>query len=273
MFGPNRCGVFLGIVIGVASVACGGNDNQPREPGTGRPAAPPVPKENWIETPTSPEEVRDFYMGNRLNGLEDVYSFLVVIQKAAAQPSRAYELTEVQTNFGVGLTAAKWAGNLTIEPLPETRLDDAAYRLDGGVSPGEARVFVKWGDTLYWPKDPAKPGDFDELNPRNLRYAAKTTHERVEVHHGILKYGEPLPTNIRLRVGQTLVIRLGPDHSVLSSANPAPVRQEGSRTEESGWVVLTYKAVAPGSADLVRIDPPTDKQPGQKVVLAGIKVE
>ena len=272
MIRPNRSGAFLGIVISVIVVACGRKDNKPNEADTGKPGATPVPKENRIEAPTSPEEVREFYMGNRLNGLESVYSFLVVNQKGAPQPSKSYELTEVQTNFGVGLTAAKWAGSMTIEPLPATRPDDAAYRLDGGVSPGEARVFVKWGDTLYWPKDPAKPGDFDDLNPRNLSYAAKATDKRVEVHHGILKYGEPLPTNIRLRVGETLVVRLGPDHTVLSEVKPAPLRED-SRTQESGWVVLTYKAVAPGSAELVRIHPATDRQPGQKVVLAGIKVE
>ena len=273
MFRPNRCGVFLGIVIGVAAVGCGGNDNKPSKTGSGKPADAPVPKEQLIDTPTSPEEVREYYMGDRLNGLESVYSFLVVDQKGASQPSRSYELTEVQTNFGVGLTAARWAGNLTIEALPGTRLDDAAYRLEGGVSPGEARVFVKWGDTLYWPKDPTKPADFDSLNPRNLSYAAKATAERVEVHFGILTSGVPLPTNIRLRVGQALVVRLGPDHSVVSKANSAPVRLEDSRPEERGWVVVTYKAVAPGSAELVRIDPPTDRQPGQTVVIAGIKVE
>lgn len=109
--------------------------------------------------------------------------------------------------------------------------------------------------------------------PGNLHYAAKTTDGRVEVYFGILQFGEPLPTNIRLRVGQTFVVRLGPSHSVESKANPAPVRHEGSSPEERGWVVMTYTAVAPGSADLVRIDPPTDQQPRQKIVLAGIRVE
>ena len=69
------------------------------------------------------------------------------------------------------------------------------------------------------------------------------------------------------------MVRLGPSHSVLSKATPAPLRQDGSREEAGGWVVLTFTAVAPGSADLVRIDAPTDKQPGQQVLIAGIKVE
>jgi hypothetical protein len=204
-----------------------------------------------------------------------VYSFLVVNQKGASRTSGSYELTEVQTNFRIGLTAVRWAGDLTIEAVPD-QPNIAAYRLHGGESPGEARVFVKWGDTLYWPKDPARLGDIrglDVLDPRNLAYAAKTTDRRVEVHFGILQFGEPLPTNIRLRVGQTFVVRLGPSHSVESKANPAPVRHEGSSPEERGWVVMTYTAVAPGSADLVRIDPPAGKEPGQKVVLAGIKIE
>ena len=124
---------------------------------------------------------------------------------------------------------------------------------------------------LFLPKDPAKLSDFLDYTD-TLSYAAKATNGCVEVHHGILS-GDIPPTNIRLRVGQVLMVRLGPSHSVVPKATLAPVRQEGSREDPGGWVVLTFRAVAPGSADLVRIDPVTDKQPESRVVIAGIRVE
>jgi hypothetical protein len=45
--------------------------------------------------------------------------------------------------------------NLTIEALKGAFGETAAYRLDGGDSPSQARVFVKTEETLYLSKDPA----------------------------------------------------------------------------------------------------------------------
>ncbi|SRR6266542_1078013 len=249
MFLSDCCAAVLVSVMAVAVVACGRNDNRQGAAESPKPSDTAAQNEFWVEAPASAGEVREYYKGHlRREGLENVFAVLVITQKEGA-PSRTYVLTEYRTNFGKGYTTTRSTGNLRIDALSGTAGETAAYRLDGGASPGQARVFVKTDDKLYVPKDPAAlSAGFGDWTA-TLEYAARAANGRVWID-GLLSLPTPL---IRLRTGDALVARSTRGYTVRPEATGRPLRQEGS-SQDGDYQMFTFRAVEPGSTDLLLED-------------------
>jgi hypothetical protein len=230
-----RRDVLVISVLAATIVACGPNDNAPGQAESKAPVDEVAANnEFWVEAPAAADEVRDYYTGTREEGLETVYTILVVTAKGASAAG-PYELTEHKTNFGVGITVKKSRGNLTIEGIKGAT---SRYRLDGGGSPSEARIFEQQGDRLLRPGDPS------------LNYSGRAAKGRVELFE---LWGAPL-ARIRLRTDDLLVQRLFSDVTLkLSGTNPlhAPLRQVDASIDDKGHQLVTFKAVQSGSVDVM----------------------
>ena len=267
-------GAVVVSVMAVAVVACGRSDT-PQARGESKAESEKLPEtdaeaapeyEFWVEASASADEVREYYAGFRAEGEAAVYSVLMVTQKGASQ-SMPYQLTETKTNAGKGITTRS-TGNLTIEPIPGKTTP--AYRLDGGASPSEAKVFVRVEDRLHQPKDPADLDSWikDRAGPDSWRewkflsYGVKAANGRVELSYGLFL---PRP-RVRLRAGDVLVIQLE-DEWVKATGTSPPLRQEGSN-KDGRWQLVTFRAVKSGSTDLE-----IGGREGRRGVVARVKVE
>jgi hypothetical protein len=150
---------------------------------------------------------------------------------------------------------------LTVEALKGTT--DEAYRLDGGGTPSHARILVKDDDRLYALKDPSALSDRE--GP--LHYAAKAEQGRVEM------YADPsIPeAHVRLRVGDTLVVRSIQDEPIKAESANTPLTQGGS-SKDGRDQVFTFKAIAAGATRLL-FQNVTTGQLFSNLVVAHVKVE
>lgn len=144
------------------------------------------------------------------------------------------------------------SGTATVETVPGRQGPLTVYRLDGGATPDQAYVLVRFGDELH--RAAAKLEESEKVF-QSLWHRASAAPQRVEVTEGVNSlFGH----RVRLRMGQELVARLdrGPANitSTLLPASLGRVLQLVSATEESvGDVtaqVFRFKPLTPGWADV-----------------------